>query len=391
MDVLKTVMVPVAEIHPYEKNAKEHDKKQIKNISKSIKQYGWAQPIVVDRNGEIIIGHGRYFAAQLLGLNEVPVVYAEDLNENQIKALRIVDNKLNESPWDIDILKTDLEGIDFGDIEIDFDLDVEDDVTEIEEDDYVSNPPAEPLAKLGDVYRLGNHRLMCGDSTFIDDVTKLVNGASVDMVFTDPPYGYSYQSNMREKSDKFDVIENDDKILDFFPNLVGIAEGFIFICTTWKVLGKWLPLFEQYFELTNMIIWDKGGGGIGDLKHTFSTDYEVILCASNGREITGKRIGSVWDIGKDAASSCVHPTQKPVGLAACAIENTTHKNDTVLDLFGGSGSTLLACEQLNRKCLMMEYDPKYVDVIIDRWEKATGKQAMLIQADGSEIPRTASR
>lgn len=169
-----------------------------------------------------------------------------------------------------------------------------------------------------------------------------------DLVFTDPPYGYEYQSNMRTKSKKFDVLKNDDKILDFVPAIKGLINGFVFICTTWKVLDKWLLLFNQYFELTNMIIWDKGGGGMGDLEHTFSTDYEIMLVSNNGAKITGKRIGSVWNITKDNANDYVHATQKPVKLAATAIEATTKEGDVVLDVFGGSGSTLIACEQLNR-------------------------------------------
>ena len=201
----------------------------------------------------------------------------------------------------------------------------------------------------------------------------------VDCIFTDPPYGYEYQSNMRTKSKKFDVLKNDDKILDFMPAIENVCKGFVFICTTWKVLDKWLPLFQKHYNLSNMIIWNKGGGGIGDLEHTFSTDYEIILCSNNGAKITGKRIGSVWSISKDNANDYVHATQKPVKLAATAIENTTVKNDIVLDVFGGSGSTLIACEQLKRKCYMMELDPKYCDVIIKRWEKLTGGKAELVK------------
>lgn len=199
------------------------------------------------------------------------------------------------------------------------------------------------------------------------------------MVFTDPPYGYNYQSNMRTKTEKFDVLKNDDNILDFFPNLVGRVRGFVMICTTWKVLDEWLPLFRQYFSLSNMLIWDKGGGGIGDLKHTFATDYEVILCANNGAEVKQKRIGSVWSIGKDNASTYNHPTQKPVKLSATAITHTTTKGGNVLDVFGGSGSTLMACEQTDRNCYMCELDEHYCDVIIQRWEDYTGKKAELVE------------
>ena len=368
----------ITEVKPYEKNPRKNDQ-SVDKVANSIKEFGFKVPIVVDKNNIIVCGHTRYKAAKKLGLAVVPCVVADDLTEEQIKAYRLADNKVGEdSLWDMDLLTEELGDIleldmsDFG-----FDL-LEEEPEEVVEDEFEAELPEEPKAKLGDIYQLGNHRLMCGDSTSITDVEKLMDGEKADMVFTDPPYGYNYQSNMREKSQKFDVIENDDKILDFFPNIQMVCNGFVFICTTWKVLDKWIPLFKQYHELSNMIIWNKGGGGIGDLKHTFSTDYEVILCASNGKEITGKRIGSVWTISKDTASSYVHPTQKPVKLSEFAIRNTTSRDDAVLDLFGGSGSTLIACEQLKRNCYMMEYDPKYVDVIIDRWEQFTGQKAVLL-------------
>ena len=368
----------ITEVKPYEKNPRKNDQ-SVDKVANSIKEFGFKVPIVIDKNNVIVCGHTRYKAAKKLGLSVVPCVVADDLTEEQIKAYRLADNKVGEdSLWDMDLLTEELGDIleldmsDFG-----FDL-LEEEPEEVVEDEFEAELPEEPKAKLGDIYQLGKHRLMCGDSTSITDVEKLMDGEKADMVFTDPPYGYNYQSNMREKSHKFDVIENDDKILDFFPNIQMVCNGFVFICTTWKVLDKWIPLFKQYHELSNMIIWNKGGGGIGDLKHTFSTDYEVILCASNGKEITGKRIGSVWTISKDTASSYLHPTQKPVKLSEFAIRNTTNRDDVVLDLFGGSGSTLIACEQLKRNCYMMEYDPKYIDVIIERWEQFTGQKAVLL-------------
>ena len=368
----------ITEVKPYEKNPRKNDQ-SVDKVANSIKEFGFKVPIVIDKHNVIVCGHTRYKAAKKLGLSVVPCVVADDLTEEQIKAYRLADNKVAEdSLWDMDLLSEELGDIlDLDMSEFGFDL-LEDEPEEVVEDDFTGELPEEPKAKLGDIYQLGRHRLMCGDSTSITDVEKLMDGEKADMVFTDPPYGYNYQSNMREKSQKFDVIENDDKILDFFPNIQMVCNGFVFICTTWKVLDKWIPLFKQYHELSNMIIWNKGGGGIGDLKHTFSTDYEVILCASNGKEITGKRIGSVWTISKDTASSYVHPTQKPVKLSEFAIRNTTNRDDAVLDLFGGSGSTLIACEQLQRNCYMMEYDPKYVDVIIDRWEQFTGEKAVLL-------------
>lgn len=379
MDVF---MKNMDEIRPYEKNPRRNDD-AVKYVAASIKEFGFKVPIIIDKNNVIVAGHTRFKAAKKLGISVVPCIVADDLTDEQIKAFRLADNKVAEAAeWDFELLGQELDDI----IEIDmesfgFNFDIDEESLEVEEDDFEAELPAEPKAKLGDVYQLGDHRLMCGDSTLIEDVEKLMNNEKADMVFTDPPYGYNYQSNMREKTQKFDVIENDDKILDFFPNIQMVCNGFVFICTTWKVLDKWIPLFKKYHELSNMIIWNKGGGGIGDLKHTFSTDYEVILCANNGRTITGKRIGCVWTINKDSANSYVHPTQKPVKLSEFAIRNTTNSGDIVLDLFGGSGSTLIACEQLKRKCCMMEYDPKYVDVIIERWEQFTGEKAVLLNGN----------
>ena len=371
----------VADLIPYANNPRKNDP-AVDAVASSIREFGFKVPIIIDKNDEIIAGHTRLKAAKKLGYKEVPTVLADDLSTEQVKAFRLADNKVAElAEWDISMLSVELEELfdaDFDMEQFGFEIDLKGEEAEVVEDEFEANLPEEPNAKLGDVYQLGDHRLMCGDSTLLDNVEKLMCGKIADMVFTDPPYGYNYQSNMREKSQKFDVIENDDKILDFFPNIQIVCNGFVFICTTWKVLDKWIPLFKKYHELSNMIIWDKGGGGIGDLKHTFSTDYEVILCANNGREITGKRIGSVWAINKDSANGYVHPTQKPVKLSEFAIRNTTNKGDVVLDLFGGSGSTLIACEQLKRACYMMEYDPKYVDVIIERWEQFTGEKAVLL-------------
>lgn len=398
----------LADLTPYAGNAKKHDSTQIANVAESIRQFGFVQPIVIDRDGVIVIGHCRALAAEKLGMKEVPCVCVDDLTPEQVNALRIVDNKSNESPWDFDILPDELADIDLSDFDFDFGIDDEEEETEIVEDEAPEvDEDAEPIAKLGDIWQLGRHRLMCGDSTDKATVELLMDGKKADMVFTDPPYGYNYQSNMREKTSKFDVIENDDKILDFFPCIQAVCDGFVYICTTWKTADKWIELFKQYYDLTNVIIWDKGGGGIGDLFHTFSTDYEMILVCNNGHEIKGKRYGSVWNFTnqeitkmkkeellnivleqkkfysiwqekKDNPNEYVHPTQKPVSLSARAIRSSTDIGDNVVDLFGGSGSTVMACEQTGRNCYTMELDPKYCDVIIKRWETFTGKKAVLI-------------
>lgn len=376
--------IKLKDIKPYGKNPRKNDN-AIPYVAESIKQFGFKVPIVIDKNNVIVAGHTRYKAARKLGFKSVPCIIADDLTDEQIKAFRLADNKVSEkAEWDLDLLDSEIEGI--FDIDMtDFGFEFESEELEAEEDEYQGTVPEDPVTQKGDMWKLGEHLLLCGDSTCITDVEKLMYEEKADMCFTDPPYGYEYQSNLRKKSKKFDVIENDDKILDFFPSIQLVCNGFIFICTTWKVLDKWIPLFKKYHDLTNMIIWNKGGGGIGDLKHTFNTDYEVILCANNGKEITGKRIGSVWTIKKDSSSEYVHPTQKPIKLSEFAIRNTTERGDIVLDLFGGSGSTLIACEQMDRRCRMMEYDPAYCDVIVDRWEKFTGNKAKLIRGvEGNE-------
>ena len=367
------------DIRPYPNNPRKNDG-AVDAVAESIRQCGYVAPIIVDEDGVILAGHTRYKALQKLGYKTADVLVKTGMTEEQKKKYRLLDNKTGElADWDYDLLEMELDGLDFGSLDLDWGIDMEE-APEVAEDNYEVAPPEEPKSKPGDIYQLGRHRLMCGDSTDKETVELLMDGKKADMVFTDPPYGYNYQSNMREKTKRFDVLENDDKILDFFPNVRLVCNGFVFICTTWKVLDKWIPLFKKYHDLTNMIIWDKGGGGIGDLKHTFSTDYEVILCSNNGKEIKGKRIGSVWNIQKDSATEYTHPTQKPVKLSEFAIRNTTERGAVVLDLFGGSGSTLIACEQLDRTCYMMELDPKYCDVIVDRWEKATGRKAVLENA-----------
>lgn len=367
----------IGDIHPYEKNPRKNDK-SVAAVARSIEEFGWQQPIVVDINHEIICGHTRYKAAKKLGMKEVPCVIAENLTEEQIKAYRLADNKVSESSeWDLPLLSeelADIIDIDMSEFGFSFEEPEPDEVIE----DEVPAVPKEPVSKRGQIYKLGDHRLMCGDSTSEADINALLDGENADVLFTDPPYGYQYQSNQRAKSDKFEVITNDDKILDFFTPTDGKISGFVFVCTTWKVLDKWIPLFKEHYPLTNMIIWDKGGGGMGDLEHTFSTDYEIILCSNNGALISKKRLGSVWSVAKDATSTYVHPTQKPVGISAMAIENVSKSGDSVLDLFGGSGSTLMACEQLKRRAYMMEYEPKWIDVIIKRWEDFTGRKAVLL-------------
>ena len=234
--------------------------------------------------------------------------------------------------------------------------------------------------KKNEVWRLGRHRLMCGDSTDVNDIERLMDGKTADMLFTDPPYGISFQSNQRTKSEKFQVIQNDDVILPFIEFIPKFCNGFVFVFTTWRVLHLWIPEFTKHLDITNMIIWYKARGGMGDLKHTFSTDYEVALVANQGKEIVGKRTGSVWKHTPDEAGQYIYPTQKPKSLARQAILQTTNEGDLILDLFGGSGTTLIASEQTKRTCYMMELDEKYCEGIINRWELFTKQKAIREEA-----------
>lgn len=363
-------------------------------LKKAIQEFDYIDPIIWnERTGRIVGGHQRAKILKEMGRTEVEVSVV-NVDEDKEKALNIALNKTG-GDWDyvklkdllveIDTGAFDIEITGFGEYEIERLLTQFDEPKEIIEDDFDADAAAgeivNPITNRGDVWKLGRHRVMCGDSTSDKDVLVLMNGKKADMVFTDPPYGVNYQSNMRTKSDKFDILKNDNIILDFLPNVEIASTGFVFICTTWKVLDIWLELFSKYFELSNMIIWDKGGGGIGDLKKTFSTDYEIIMCSHRGKEIVGKRIGSVWTVGKDNANDYIHPTQKPIELPALAIKETTYQNAKVLDFFGGSGSTLMACEQTGRMNYSMELDPKYCDVIIKRWETFTGQKAVRISGE----------
>ena len=374
----------IADIIPYAANAKKHDKRQINNVAESIKQYGFVQPIVIERDGVIVIGHCRALAAKKLGMQEVPCVCVDDLTPEQVNALRLVDNKSNESDWDYDLLADEIPGLDLSAFDFDWGLPeiteevIEDEAPEVDED-------AEPIAKLGDIWQLGRHRLMCGDSTDKATVELLMDGKKADMVFTDPPYGVSYTGGLQfkngtvEKNNR-EMIKNDDVDIyeDVFRILSQFSNG---ACYVWFADTKAATLYnaaEKYGEIHALIIWVKNGG-YGALNANYKQKHEPCLYwkPKNAKlNFCGATTETtVWEVNKDGVNE-YHPTQKPIALPAKAISN--HDVETVLDLFGGSGSTLIACEQLDRTCYMMELDPKYCDVIIKRWEKFTGEKAVLL-------------
>ena len=366
---------------PYANNPRLNDN-AVDAVAASIKEFGFKVPIVVDRENVIINGHTRLKAAHKLGLKQVPCIVADDLTPEQVKAFRLADNKTSElAEWDMDKL-----GIELGEIpDIDmnafgFDIEIDDieEGTEVKEDEAPEVKDEESKAKLGDIYQLGNHRLMCGDSTKAKDIDRLMDGAKADMVFCDAPYGYKYESNYQ---DKYKMLQNDDKILDFIPAIWGTMKDNcpVYEFCGWQSLKQWLEYFENTsLDLKNVIIWKKNNWSMGDLKGAYAGQYEVILYLNKGRvELNGSRDTDIWEFDREPPK--IHPTMKPIELIAYALKKSSKKDDVVLDCFGGSGSTLIACEQLNRKCYMMELDTHYVDVIIERWENFTGQKAKLLK------------
>jgi site-specific DNA-methyltransferase (adenine-specific) len=359
----------LADIIPYKGNAKKHDNRQIKNVMQSIKEYGIVQPLVIDKNNVLIIGHCRLEASKRLKLTEVPVVRLEELSEEEAQKLRLLDNKLNESEWDMDLLADQVPELNFDDFDIDWGLDIDDTPAEVTEDTVPEE--VETRAKLGDLWQLGGHRLICGDSTDIKVIERLMDGIKADMVFTDPPYNVAFNG----RSGKFDVIENDDLSENDFRDLITASCNIIrtlnpkeyYIWCNWKFYG----ILQEQLDYKSCIVWAKNVFGMGK-----GYRHQHEFCLFNGTIDEGiNNESDLWEIAKD--TNYVHPTQKPVALCARALKN--HKDaNVVVDLFGGSGSTLIACEQLNRKCFMCELDPHYVDVIIQRWENLTGEKATLL-------------
>ena len=365
----------LADLKEHENNPRQFTEKGMKDLENSINSIGFMQPININQDGTILSGHAR--TKKLKDMGEVEVdVYVPDrvLTPKQEEEVLVRANANTAGQWDFDILANnfDLEEItDWGLDVPDMDLDIEEEA-EAEEDEVPELK--HKFAVKGDLFELIDeeqgltHRVLCGDSTMIDDVEKVMNGEKADMVFTDPPYGVSYQSNSRTNTAKFDILKNDNLfITEWIDNLPLFSKGFVFVWTSWKVLKQWIEFCEPIGELSNLIIWDKGGGGIGDLKKTFSTDFEIALVYNRGAEIKGKRLGSVWGIGKDGGIKYLPPTQKPVELAVTAIKNITIKNQIILDFFLGSGSTLIACQQTKRNCYGIELDEHYCGVIVKRW------------------------
>lgn len=397
---LEIEYLSVSALEPYEKNARKHGEEDINAIRASIREFGFNDPIGIWKD-KIVEGHGRLMAAKAEGLTEVPVIRLDHLNDEQRRAYALAHNRTAElSEWDTLIRDDELKDI----TEIDmsafgFDLSELAEPAEVVEDDFDVEVPEEPVAQFGQIWVCGKHRLMCGDSTDPEMVSSLMGGVKADLVFTDPPYGVSYtdKNDFLNSIDKpicvVNAIQNDDRapeeMHDFwvqaFRNAYENSKDKMSYYITAPQGGDLLPLLqavrESGFALKHQLIWNKNNHVLGRCDYNYKHEpivYGWKIKGTHKFEGNGSMKTSVWDVPKPLRSD-LHPTMKPIALIVNAILNSSEEDDVVLDLFGGSGSTMIACEQTGRRCYMMEYDPHYVDVIIKRWEQFTGEKATLLE------------
>jgi len=386
--------VAVEALIPYAKNSRTHSDAQVAQIAASIKEFGWTNPILIDGTKGIIAGHGRLMAARKLGYNKVPVIQLKDMTESQKKAYVIADNQLAmNAGWDIDLLKIEVADLqeDGFDLELlGFDNKMLDSLLEPEvkdgltDEDAVPELPKEPKTKLGDIYILGEHRLMCGDSTSIDAVETLTDGL-VDILVTDPPYNVAYEGKTKEAL----TIQNDSMGDDAFRQF--LRDAFVAADAVMKqgaVFYIWHADSEGYnfrgackdagWKVRQCLIWAKDSMVMG--RQDYHWKHEPCLYGwkegASHLWAADRKQTTIIECKRPRVND-IHPTMKPVELMEYQILNNTKGQDVVLDLFGGSGSTLIACEKTGRKARLMELDPKYCDVIVKRWEEFTGKTAEL--------------
>ena len=390
--------VSIEKLIPYARNARTHDEAQVSQIAASIKEFGFNNPILISDDYSIIAGHGRLAAARKLRLAEVPVIKLSHLSDTQRKAYVLADNRLAlNAGWDNDLLKLelielkaediDLEMLGFSAEELDGLLNALEPTEGLTDEDAVPEPPPEPITKPGDIWILGKHRLMCGDSTSVDAVDKLMKGQKADMVFTDPPYGmfldtnydsmFSNDKNHKKTGNRFDAVKGDHE--DFNPEFINTIFATFDYC---KEIFLWGA--DYYVDLIpnrnngSWVVWDKRCDEKMD--KVVGNTFELCWSKAKHKRMVARILWSGHHgMHKDDTKTRVHPTQKPVELVCWFFDYYSMADKKiVVDLFGGSGSTLIACEKTGRSCRMMELDPKYCDVIVKRWEEFTGKKAKLV-------------
>ena len=406
---LKIEHTSVDRLIPYVRNARMHSDDQVAQIAGSIAEFGFVNPILVGEDDVIIAGHGRLLAARKLGMAEVPVIRLEHLSETQRRALVIADNKIAaNSTWDEDMLRLELEELRAEDFDLDitgFDLDEIDRLLQgsdsetagLTDDDEIPEAPEEAITKPGDLWLLGEHRLLCGDATVLGDVEKVLDGGLADLCFTDSPYNVDYGKNTNASSPGKDRRILNDNLGDGFEaflydaclNILTVTKGGVYMCMSSSELHTLQTAFKAAGgHWSTFVIWAKNTFTLG--RSDYQRQYEPILYGwKEGTDhfwCGARDQGDVWFVDKPRKND-LHPTMKPVALVERAIRNSSKSRDIVLDPFGGSGTTLIACEKTGRSARLIELDPKYVDVVVSRWEQHTGGIAVL-EADGSRFGST---
>ena len=403
-------MVRTTDLIPYARNSRTHSEAQVAKIAASIKEFGFLNPIIIDGESGIIAGHGRVMAANKLGLQSVPCIEAVHLSEAQKRAYVIADNRMAlDAGWDNDLLKIELQDLDANGFDLSltgFEVgEIAAFLTEptagLTDEDAVPDVPVEPVTVLGDVWLMGKHRLMCGDSTSQSTFDALTAGADADLIFTDPPYGMSYGGGRAAgSSKKGDLVKAHGMILNDNlqgDDLIGLVRDALatsisctkpgaplYACFTWRTYAEFEAAIQGLGrEVKACIVWNKQSIGLGNSHYRPQHEF-IFYCG--GQWYGDKSQSDVWSMSRGATGKYVHPTQKPVELIERALENSSKVGDIVIDCFGGSGSTLIACEKTARNCRMMELDPKYCDVIVKRWQDFTGKQAVL-ESTGAPFPQ----
>ncbi|MEO8594059.1 MAG: site-specific DNA-methyltransferase [Candidatus Solibacter sp.] len=403
MTNLQVVTWPVEKLIPYARNARTHSAEQVAQVAASIAEFGWTNPILAGADGIVIAGHARLLAARKLGMTEVPVIVLDHLTESQRRALVLADNRLAlNAGWDEEMLRVEMAALDedgfklelvgFTDDEIETLLRDPDEVhAGNTDDDAVPEAPETAVTVPGDVWILGEHRLLCGDATQVTDVEKVLAGGLADMVFCDPPYNVNYGATMKDKlRGKARKIANDDLGQDFEQflrdacvNVLAVTKGAIYICMSSSEIHTLQRVFrEAGGHWSTFVVWAKNTFTMG--RSDYQRQYEPILYGwKEGTDhfwCGARDQGDVWFIKKPHIND-LHPTMKPVELVERAVRNSSKGRDTVFDPFGGSGTTMIACEKTGRQARLIELEPRYCDVIIRRYQEFSGKEAKL-DADG---------
>jgi DNA modification methylase len=410
MTDLQVARWPVDRLIPFARNARTHSDEQVAQIAASIAEFGWTNPILAGADGIVIAGHARLLAARKLGLAEVPVIVLDHLTKSQRRALVIADNRLAlNAGWDEEMLRVELDAL----REDDFNLDVlgfaddeidallaepEEPVTGNTDDDAVPETPETAVTVPGDVWLLGDHRLLCGDATQREAVENVLAGGLADMVFTDPPYNVNYGATMKDKlRGKRRAIKNDNLgdgfeqfLRDACTNMLTVTKGAVYICMSSSELHTLHQAFrEAGGHWSTFVVWVKNTFTMG--RSDYQRQYEPILYGwKEGTDhywCGARDQGDVWFVKKPVVND-LHPTMKPVELVERAVRNSSKSRDTVLDPFAGSGSTMIACEKTGRQARLIELEPKYCDVIIRRFEEFSGHRAVL-ESEGRGFPEIA--